>query len=285
MLRMAAMVFLSALLFIGPARGAPAAGTEFPFQFREGLIWINVHRGSSEKPLQFILDSGAEVSVINLRAARLLGLILGSPVTVRGVRSSATGYWPEHLNARLGEVRLPTDYLAVDLDELSEACHDEVDGLLGADFFRAHVVQIDFLARKIRLLDSSASSGKGETLPLKVSKGGLRVPVEINGGKPQWLRLDTGCASALQWVTDEAPPPSGPRQIAVGLSAISIPQAQTSVRLGAVEFRNVRTGLQAKKLFPGEAGLLGAGLLSRFSTITINTATRRLVLQTNSPGL
>jgi hypothetical protein len=106
--------------------------------------------------------------------------------------------------------------------------------------------------------------------------------VEINGGKPQWLRVDTGCASPLQWVAGQAAAESAPRQIAVGLAEVAIPQAQTSVRLGQLEFKDVPTGLQSRRFLAGETGLLGTGLLERFSVITIDTRARRLVLRTAS---
>jgi len=31
--------------------------------------------------------------------------------------------------------------------------------------------------------------------------GGMRVPISVDGQKRQWVRLDTGCATAFQWVT------------------------------------------------------------------------------------
>ena len=43
---------------------------EFPIQFREGLLWVLVQTAESPKPLTFLLDTGAEVSVINLDTAK-----------------------------------------------------------------------------------------------------------------------------------------------------------------------------------------------------------------------
>jgi hypothetical protein len=48
-------------------------------------------RQSGGKPLQFILDSGAEASVMDLQTARRLNLELGQPVTVRGINSTTLG--------------------------------------------------------------------------------------------------------------------------------------------------------------------------------------------------
>jgi hypothetical protein len=45
------------------------------------------------------------------------------------------------------------------------------------------------------------------------------------------------------------------------------------------EFRNVPTGVHATAIFQGEAGLLGNGLLSCFSTVTIDANARGLMLE------
>ena len=73
------------------ARSNSLAPGEFPLQLREGLIWVDVQAQRSARPLRFVVDSGAQVSVINLRTATRLGLPKGDPVNVRGVGSVAPG--------------------------------------------------------------------------------------------------------------------------------------------------------------------------------------------------
>ncbi|HWH71912.1 MAG TPA: hypothetical protein VNT26_21295, partial [Candidatus Sulfotelmatobacter sp.] len=174
---------------------------------------------------------------------------------------------------------LPKDYLAVDLSQLSGACECPVDGLIGADFFRNQVVQIDFDAGKVRRLAVPPPAGGQEVLSLKQSQGALRVPVRINQGAPQWVRLDTGCASSLQWVTGAGKSRAYPRQVAVALTGISIAVAPTTVQLGGLCFEGVPTGLHEKSLFSGEAGLLGNGLLSRFGSVTIDARAGKVLLR------
>src|SRR5260370_32513911 len=107
--------------------GASSDAAEFPFDLREGLIWVKVATPNTPAPLNFLLDSGAGVSVLNLATVHKLGLPLGRPVSVQGVGSSVKGYWPETLSLRAVEVLLPKDYLAADLTELSGACACRVD--------------------------------------------------------------------------------------------------------------------------------------------------------------
>ena len=212
------ILFAAALLQV-PAAGA-AASEEFPFELRDGFIWVKVRAPGLTEPLSFLLDSGAGVSVINLRTAEKVGLKLGSRVSVQGVGTSADGFWPQHLSASAGEVLLPRDYLAVDLSDLSGSCECQVDGLIGADFFRGRIVQIDFAARKIRVMLAAPVATGREAVPLKVRQGALRVPVRVNGGAARWVRLDTGCASGLQWVTDSAESDGNERRVAVALTKV-----------------------------------------------------------------
>lgn len=251
--------------------------TEFPFQFREGLLWVEVRVPQSNEPLNFLLDTGAGVGVINLRTAERIGLKLGREVHVQSVNATLTGYWQERITATVAKLRLPRQYLAVDLSKLSSSCERPVDGLIGADFFRNRIVQIDFESQVIRLLQPAKGKRPDSAIPLQICECGMRVPIGVNGHERQWVRLDTGCATALQWVTSDVPEGCA-WKTAVGLAELSIPQTAATVAFGEYKFENVPAGLHETPIFPGEAGLLGNGLLSKFSTVTIDSRAGRLSL-------
>ncbi len=122
-----AVLFFATALVRGQA--APVSLAEFPFEFREGFLWIKVNVPQSKKPLNFLVDTGAGVCVINLSTAKRIGLKLGREVVVHGVQTMLTGYWQERMCAKVGDVELPRGYLAVDLDKLSSSCERPVDGL------------------------------------------------------------------------------------------------------------------------------------------------------------
>lgn len=274
--RLCALLTLMTALLGGQAAGLPAV--DFPFEFREGLLFVEVSVPQAERPLRFLLDTGAGVSVIHLTTAQRLQLKLGRKVAVQGVGTALSGFWVECPSAKAGEVPLPTRFLALDLSRFSQACERPVDGLIGADFFHHRAVQIDFVAGRIRLLPTGPGLAAGQALPMEVRSCGLRVPVRVNGQARQWVRLDTGCASALQWVTATVRPEHCTRRVAIGLAEVSIPQTVTTVGLGELEFQQVPTGLHREAIFPGEAGLLGNGLLARFRTVTIDARNGRLHL-------
>src|SRR2546423_6635376 len=202
---------------------------EFPFEYREGLLWLKASLSQSSQPLNLLLDTGAGASVLNLSTAKRLGFKLGRQFAVRGVKSNLTGYRLERLSANAGDVPLPYDFIAIDLEKLSSSCQTPVDGLLGADFFRGRAIRIDFLTQRIQILGPGEAKQSTNSIALQSRPCGMRVPIRVSGQKPQWVRLDTGCASALQWVTSRVRPEDCKRQIAIGLSEVSIPQTRTFV--------------------------------------------------------
>ncbi len=94
----------------------------------------------------------------------------------------------------------------------------------------------------------------------------------------QWVRLDTGCASPFQWVMGTIRPQECTRRVAVALTKLSVPVTRTTLTLGTQSFEAVSTDLHAKEIFPGEKGILGNGLLSRFRSVTIDAKNGRLFL-------
>ncbi len=271
------LIFSLFACFILPLLSRANAATEIPFEHRDGLIWLNVSATGHAKPLRFLLDSGAGVGVIDLRAARALGQKLDTPQTVLGIGGSSTAYQVAGIELNLPGVALPPPRLAVDLSAVSAGCGRRIDGLLGADFFRRHIVQVDFRAEKIRLLSrGEVPSGACEVLPLSLRGDAYCVRLSVNAQPPGWVRVDTGCDSSLEWlkVAHGRKTKAGTSIAAVAGSHHSV---LTAVQLGSLHLAAVPTGLHETPIFDGEAGLLGNGLLSRF-TVTFDAARMRLLL-------
>ena len=129
------------------------AKSAVPFEFRDGLVWVNATAGG--RPLHLLLDSGAGSNVLSLDAARRLGVPLGQPESVGRVGADSAAYRLANFDAQLGGAVIAGSWLAMDLRSTSAACSRPIDGLIGQDFFRGRIVQIDFPARVIRLLDKA----------------------------------------------------------------------------------------------------------------------------------
>lgn len=251
--------------------------------FSNGMIWVKVAVAGHADRLNFLLDSGAGKSVVDLGTARRLGLKLGDRETVQGVHGRSTAYRINNLAATVGAAAVPRDVLAVDLSSVSAGCGSQIDGLLGADFFRSRIVQIDFAGQRLRLLDRRESrAGEGATLPLVRRHDSLCVRVAVDGNRPQWMRLDTGCSGALEWVVtgEDLRPAKG---VSVATAVASSRHIRTDVLLGTERISGVKTGLHSRPLFPGEKGLIGNGLLGQFK-VTVDAAGGELRLQRGQPG-
>lgn len=256
------------------------AAVEIPFALRDGLIWLQVSTAGRAEPLHFLLDSGAGVSVLDLHTARRLGQKLDAPQTVRGIGGRSLAFRVAGPEMHLAGVALPPPRLALDLRAVSAGCGRRIDGLIGADFFRDRIVQVDFRAQKIRLLvRAELPTAACATLPLLSRGNALCVRLSVNDQPPAWVRVDTGCDTALEWVA------RAPRQKALSGPSIaagpgSRPQQPTTVQLGALRLEGIPTGLRPAPIFAGEAGLLGNGLLARF-TVTFDAPKKRLLLTRN----
>lgn len=244
------------LLFI--LGGECKAARTIPFEYSDGLIWVKVTTPASARPLHFLLDSGAGTCVLNLPTARKLGVRLGSQEKVRRVGASAPAWRAEDFHASVAGIPISQSPLALDLSETSSQCSRTIDGLLGEDFFSGRIVEIDFRALCIRLLDKAEAAGCCAVMPLKLEHNAICVQLSVNGSALRWTRLDTGCDDSLHWVGGSG-------------------YARTSLQLGGEKLGNVKTALHRLPIFPSEAGLLGNGVLSNYR-VTIDGINRRLLL-------
>jgi hypothetical protein len=111
------LLLLATVLSQLPGLAKPPA--EIPFEFRDGLICLDVKTASAGRPLRFVLDSGAGISALNLEAARELNVKLGEPERVTGVKHGAGARWVHGFVARVGDVPLIADLLAFDLRQVN----------------------------------------------------------------------------------------------------------------------------------------------------------------------
>jgi len=274
---MAKTVFLAALFSMTFALVAKAGQpVEIPFHFTDGFISIEAHIAQSTEPLHLLLDSGASASVLSLRTARRLHLPLGKVETVQGVGVEAAAYHLKGVKATANGAALTGIALAVDLSSADELCSRPVDGLIGVGFFHNRVVQIDYTNHLLRLISSAEAAG-AERLPIKLLNGIMCVQVGVNDSTARWTRLDTGCNDALHWVVPRPGNRTDHGAVSIGFVTDPDDSTLTSVTLGKHTLQTVKTALHGQPLFPGEAGLLGNGVLSQFK-VTVDWPHHQVLL-------
>jgi hypothetical protein len=252
---------------------------EVAAQSRAGLLWVKVALPGRAETLSFVFDSGASHSVIDLRAARRLGLALGASRRVRGIGGMTTAHSVRGFAGRVGTQSLPGKLLALDLSTLDQPCCARVDGLLGADFLRDRIVQVDFKNQRLRFHDQDSFIPRGgQCLSVSLHGGAICVKAALNERPPQWMRVDTGCNSALVLAGPVVSHRRSTPRASLAVSTHFAPDAHTSVQLGPVRIDRVPAVSHPQPLFPGEAGLLGTPLLGRF-TVTFDIPHRRIVIE------
>jgi hypothetical protein len=251
---------------------------EIPFTFTDGFIRIQARVPQSTEPLYFLLDSGAGASVLSLRTAQRLHLPLGKTESVRGVGVSAAARHLDGISAAASGVTLSNIPLAVDLSSADGLCSKPIDGLIGVGFFKDRVVQIDYAKRVLRITSATpATAAVVERLPVKMMNGIMCVPVGVNDSTVRWTRLDTGCNDALHWVIPRPAGRGNHNAVSIGFVTDTDDTSLTSVSLGKRSLPTVKTALHGSPLFPGEAGLLGNGILSQF-IVTVDWPNRQVLL-------
>jgi predicted aspartyl protease len=108
-------------------------------------------------PFAFVLDTGAAATILSSRAARLAGLRLGRPVPLYGGGGRTRGVRTIADEIRAGSTRRTVVRLVV-ADVLGAASTEvgmRLDGILGAPFFAAGVLTIDYPHRAVWIGDRS----------------------------------------------------------------------------------------------------------------------------------
>jgi len=270
--------FLFSLVFFALSPVRAAAEPSIPFRYSDGMIWLEVAVAGRERPLNFLLDSGASATVIDLAAARSLGLPMGAGQPVQGVHSRATAYPVTAFGGSVAGQSICSKPLALDLSAVSAGCGKRIDGLVGADFFRGRIVKIDFAASRLHLLGSSDGTGaQSAVLPISWRNDAMCVRGSVGKYPVAWLRLDTGCNSPAQFVPGSAGAPAS-SGTSVGLTTGNVQYAQLDLQLGSERVSQVKVGLHRDPIFPGESGLLGTGVLARFKSVTFDTGRNLLIL-------
>jgi hypothetical protein len=271
--------YVAVLTLLSAVSARSEAPHEIHFRYQDGLIWLKAEVPAKDESLNFLLDSGAGVSVLDLDRARALGMRVGGPEPVQGVNGRAVAYRIDDFQAESGGIALPKSVLAMNLQTISKCCHQPIDGILGIDFFRGRIVQIDFAARRVRLAQQQGLNlANCEILPIKMCNDAFCVPVRVAGNPAQWMRLDTGCDACLEWVvSDSVKRPLG--QTSIGLSRSSRKYVETTVQIGNRRF-TIPAAVHGEPIFSGEGGLLGNGLLSRFR-LTFDEPGNRVIFEKN----
>jgi PDZ domain/Aspartyl protease len=188
-----------------PATTAPAP-VSIPFELVVRHIVLRVKVNNSP-PLSFVFDTGDKVGLIDLERARELGLNLQGQIHVGGAGSTTlTGALVKDATWTLPGLEGFSQPVqaALPFGELSLRFGHAFDGIVGSDFIKKFVVEVDYQAGVIRLHDKDKFiySGPGEAIPIEFNQQGHPIiagEVTPVGGSPIKGKfvLDLGSSGCL----------------------------------------------------------------------------------------
>ena len=279
-----------------------------PLRIFNNHVYLQVSVNNA-KPLWFLLDTGSS-NIINTRHARTLGLKLTPAGQTTGIgEGSVDVFLTENISFTLPGVTIAREKSAVLSLENVEECLNKIDvdlqgkvswraqaasgderqsfdGVLGDEFFRHFVVEIDYAAKSMNLYDPQSYHyrGQGERIPLEVRQRYiyLRAPITASGRSPinGLFIIDSGSATALTlnspFVSQNKllPPPNQTTPFSTcGIGGDSQTQVGSlaEIRLGNIKldspvtmFSQATNGTLAN---PDVSGSIGNAILRRFKVV------------------
>ncbi len=237
-----------------------------------------------------ILDTGVSYTLLAKASPAVDAgkLVAGGSATAIG-GSVALGWMPTRTVALGGLARTGGGVTVADLPAIATGSAAAVDLLVGADLLAGYALDIDYAAKRFRLLRSGRLPFKGESAPLRVSaeRSIYESAITLGDRRLAPIVVDTGDGSSITvtsagWQAAHLKTLRTTSAIAFGLAgpAISGLAIVPDLRVGAMTARFVEMRIEPKDGFSqaiGTAGRLGSGFLQNYRVL-LDPGARRMVL-------
>jgi len=247
-----------------------------------------------------ILDSGAEMTVVDLALAEEIGLVGMGNVAANGSGGTAEVQFATGVTLQLGNMEMRDLTVAIiDLSALAPRLGRSIPVILGKELFNETIVDIDYPNGRIAFHhpDGWSYQGNGATVALPDLEGSRSVEISVEGRNPIRVGFDIGQGGALTLfeayvdevrLLDDGRPVSDQMSGGVGGMVLSPDTSVTSLTFGGVTFDDVpaQLAIDAEGSFDTtrEQGNLGTDLFSRFHMI-VNYGADELYLEPDEAQL
>ncbi|MGD1840064.1 MAG: aspartyl protease family protein [Thermonemataceae bacterium] len=258
--------------------------TTIPFKLEGNHLMITTHINQS-KALNFVFDTGAGATVINVQTAAQLQLKEGKQKTSDGAAGKVSSKVIADATLQIGSVSLrKVDLESAPLTHLEKVFGKDIDGLLGYDLLKQYVVKINYDKSVIEIYNSKKYQYRGSGKLIKIDVGDVptaKATISLDGKNTlegEFI-LDNGAGSAMSFCTPYAEKhqlqstigktykiksrgySSNEATVSVGrLKRVEIQQFQFSEV--PVSIYDTQSGVFSYK---GIAGVIGNDLLKRFN--------------------
>ena len=221
----------------------------FPIETRSNLMFVSLK--IDDQPARFLLDTGADRSMVTEIAARRLGLARDPRRLTRleGVGGATTNWEAKTNSLVFGNALVRNINLTVGRFAQDEIGGLTVDGLLGVDILSAFDVEIDPVQKQVTLYRARPCPDVQPPWPAPyltmTSNGAMRgrilVPITLDGVNDQAI-LDTG--AQITSVSERLALRTGitPQQLSQDPSGRSQGASSNSVTTRAHRFRSLQIG-------------------------------------------
>jgi len=256
--------------------------TTIDLDIRSNHIYLPVMIGA-DGPYNFLLDSGAGMTIIGRDAATDLGLERTGELPAVGVGGVEAGSFVAVDSLSVGRAVMRNLVAGeLDLSSINEIAQEPIDGILGYDLFARFVVQIDYYDSLLTLFlpDDSLTYSGIDTLALEIESNHPMVAATINDTIQRRFRIDTGSANYLDLgfdVVNQHNLIEKSRSTREGMqlrglggaTVMSVSGRLESFRLGTEMLRDVPCGFTTADsgilAIEGVDGNIGGGLLAKFT--------------------
>src|ERR1700722_1650345 len=188
------------------SRGAQT-GVQIPISVDGDVVVVPVKIHGNSKVFRFVVDTGAEITIIDTPTVEILKLSPGRDIDLESDQGKATIPTVELSTLQIGSYETTAIRAAsYDLTDLSTGMNSRVDGVLGIDVLSRFTFTINY-GRRIMVISAAdiAPQAQGVRVSLTKSDGGYVVPVTLNDGSDVDFLLDTGTnMTQLPWKTWQA---------------------------------------------------------------------------------
>ncbi len=178
-----------------------------PIRLIENLIFIEIKVNNSTKPLNFMFDTGAGITVIDRKIAKELQLPIAGELKIGTSGKTVQSEVSEKNRLLIGEhFKLDSISLALmDLSHLSTYFKLNVDGIIGFDLLRKIITETNIDALEMRFYSDEAYNFNGMAEPLQLiglESNHLGLPIKIipkgtKNGIMLIIKIDTAAGNYL----------------------------------------------------------------------------------------
>jgi hypothetical protein len=268
-----------------------------PLEIDNNLIRLRVNVNGSQ-PLKFIFDTGASFSAISSKRAADLGLKSQGQLSANATGGKIEVSRIEGVELKVQGARVSD--LTIGAFPFPTTPGFEFDGIIGCDFIRQFVIEIDYLKKTMNLYNPRTYryAGRGKSIPLILIAGNtplvnMKILVAGRAAVNAKLEVDTGgdntvlvnspfvkshkLVEAMQNTTQDA-------RNGVGGNQQVITGRANAVELGTFTLKDVPVQLSLDTEGAGASeendGLIGGEIFRRFKVI-LDYSRKRMILEPN----